>query len=372
MFPTFKKLFGLFLLTTALTSAVLAQTGVTGKVVDVLDARTLVLETSVGRVAVQLQYLEVPEDGQPLYAITKDHLSKLALGKSVEYKVLRIDRSKSIARTTTFDGIDLSLQMIRDGAAWHEPRSTSGQADYEAADYEANQALARNEKRGVWSVPNLKTPWEVRADNERTARATEVARRLSRPTPVGVGQFQSDTRRPSGNHTVTAAAPRVQMDAWVNVFAGAEKEPRGLLTHSDPKGRFTGVYTSAALIDFVSPAGKERLECRALMIAPTANGGRDRIYLIGFRAISSDYRFSKGRTRLTVVVDNQRMALGAPFGLRGSSLIGAEEIMYYRLSWAQLKKIGNAKKITFQIDRLTGPLSDDSRELFKQLAEATG
>jgi hypothetical protein len=282
-------------------------------------------------------------------------------------------RGKSIARTMTFDGVDLSLQMIRDGAAWHEPRNTSGQVDYEAVDYDANQTLAKNEKRGVWSVPNLKTPWEVRADNERAARAVEIARRISRPTPVGVGQFQSDIRRPSGNHGVPAAAPRLQMDAWVNVFSGAGKEGRGLIPYSDPKGRFTGVYTSALLIDFLSPAGKERLECRAMMIAPTVNGGgRSRVYLVGFRAIASEYRFSKGRTRMTVVADNQRMSLGSPFGLRGSSLIGSQEIMYFRLTWAQMKKIGAAKKVTFQIDRLSGPLSDDSRALFEELATATG
>jgi endonuclease YncB( thermonuclease family) len=372
MFPIFKRLFALFLLAAALTTATFAQTGVIGKVVEVLDARTLVLETSAGRVTVRLQYVEVLEEGQPLYAITRDHLSRLALGKSVEYKTLRIIRGDSIARITTFEGIDLSLQMIRDGAAWHEPRSTSGQPESESADYEANQALAKNEKRGVWSVPNLKTPWEVRTENDRTARVLEVARRLARPTRVGVGQFHSDTRRPSGNHTAGAASPRSQMDAWVNVFAGAEKEPHGLLTYSDPKGSFTGVYTSAALLDFVSPAGKERLECRALMIAPTVNGrGRNRFYLLAFRAISSDYRFSKGRTRLTVVADTQRIALGAPFGFRGNSLIGAEELMYFQLTWAQLKKIGNAKKVTLQIDRLSAPLSEDSRSLFKELASAT-
>jgi endonuclease YncB( thermonuclease family) len=366
-----KKLPGIFLVVLALVSATVAQGTVAGKVVDVLDGRTLVMETSAGRVTIQLQYVEVSEDGQPFSAIAKGHLSKLSLGRSVEHKARRIVEGKSIGRTITFEGVDLSLQMIRDGAAWHEPKQTSDQHANEAADYSANQELAKNEKRGVWSMPNLKTPWEVRADNERTARAQEVARRITRPTPVGLGEFHHDTRRPSGQYTSTSAgAPRVQMDAWVNAFSGAAHEPRGLQTHSDPKRAFTSVYTSAVLMDFASTSGKERLECRAIFTEFTA--ARAKFFHIGFRAIGSAYRFSKGKTRLTIVADGQRISLGAPFGRRRDTMVGAEEIMYYRLSWAQLKKIGSAKKVEFQIDRLVSPLSDEGRDLFKQLATATG
>jgi endonuclease YncB( thermonuclease family) len=367
-----KKLTTVFLFVLAFVSATCAQ-AVTGKVVEVLDARTLVIETSAGRVKIQLQYIEVPAEGQPLYAIAKDHLSKLTLGKSVEHKTRRLLGEKSIGPTITFDGVDLSLQMMRDGAAWHEPSATSDQSANEAADYSAIQELAKNEKRGIWSVPGLKPPWEVRAENERLARAEETATRLAHPTPVGLGTFHSDTRRPSGRFTPASTSDaRVKMDAWVNVFAGADKEPFGLLTYSDPQKRFTAVYTSALLTDFVSAAGKERLECRVIMIAPTLNvGGSEKLFLLGFRAISDDYKFSKGKTRMTVNADNQRMYLGAPHGIRADTVIGVEEIMYYRLTWAQLKKIGIAKKVDFRIDGMTATLTENAQALFKELATAT-
>lgn len=361
----------LLTITFLIASAAVAQNGVTGKVVDVLDGKTLVMQTSAGRVTIELQYLEVPEQGQPFYSIAKDHLSKLAVGKFVEHKTHRLIRGISIGRTVSFDGVDLSLQMIRDGAAWHQPRNTSEQSAAEGSEYSAIQDLARNEKRGIWSMPGLKTPWEVRAENEKIARAHEAARRLAHPTPVGVGEFHSDTRRPSGRFTPTSTgSTRFRMDNWVNVFAGAGREPRGLLTYSDPNGKYANVYTSAVLMDFASPGGKERLECRAIMSQSTAS--RARAFLIGFRAIASDYRFSKGRTRLAIVVDGVRMNLGAPFGWRSNSLVGAEEVMYFRLSWSQLKKIGSAKKVEFYIDRLVAPLSEDGRSLFKDLATATG
>ena len=365
-----KKLLVTVLFILASISATLAQGGVTGKVVDVLDGRTLVMETSAGRVTIQLQYLEVPESSQPRYAIVREHLSKLTLGKSVEHKTHRLTRGVSVGRVTTFQGVDLSLQMIRDGAAWHEPRETSEQPADEAAIYASNQELAKGEKRGVWSVAGLKTPWEVRADNERLARAQEAARRLAHPTPVGLGTFHSDTRRPSGQYTPTSSGgSRAQMDAWVNAFSGAAREPHGLQTYADPKRAYTSVYTSALLMEFASSEGKERLECRAIMTQFTAT--RMRVFLIGFRAIGTDFRFSKVKTRMTVVADGQRIILGMLFGRKADSMIGAEEIMYFRLTWAQLKKISSAKKVEFLINQLKAPLSDDGHDLFQQLAEAT-
>ncbi|MEP6703872.1 MAG: hypothetical protein ABJB34_03620 [Acidobacteriota bacterium] len=43
--------------------------------------------------------------------------------------------------------------------------------------------------------------------------------------------------------------------------------------------------------------------------------------------------------------------------------------MFYKVSWATLKKIGAGKNVEIRIDSLTAP--NESRELFKQLAAAT-
>jgi endonuclease YncB( thermonuclease family) len=366
-----RRLLPCFILIAVCSVITVGQTAITAIVTEAIDGRTLALETSAGRIVAQLQYIEVPADGQPLFDVTRAHLSKLTFGKSVELKPQRMVTGRTIGRVT-LEGVDLSLQMIRDGAAWHEPKDSSGQHPDEAADYDAQQLLAKNEKRGVWSIPTLKTPWEVRAQKEKEQQALETARRIARPTAVGVGEFHSDTRRPSGNFTPSNIGQRTQMNAWVNVFAGANKEGYGLLTHSDPKSGVTVVYTSGALIDVASPAGTERLEFRALYVAPTyAAAGREKMFLLGFRAISTDYRFSKGKSRVTIVADGQRLALGTPFGLRRDGMIGAEEIVLYRISWATLRKIGKATNVEVQLDKGKALLPTDARELMKQLAEAT-
>src|SRR5829696_889699 len=112
-----KKLFWLLLLTHVCTFAALSQTTLAGRVAEVTDGRTLVVETNTGRIVAQLQYIEVPEAEQPLHKVVTDHLSKIALGKNVEFKLLRLVGGKTIG-LLTMDGVDLSAQMIRDGGAW--------------------------------------------------------------------------------------------------------------------------------------------------------------------------------------------------------------------------------------------------------------
>lgn len=351
-----------------------AQASLAGKVVEVIDGRTLVVETSAGKITAQLQFIEVPEPEQSLRNEVKEHLSKLAAGKSVEFKPVRIVGGKTIGRMT-MDGVDLSIQMIRDGAAWHEPVSISGQAGAEASDYEENQRQAKAEKRGVWSVAGLKSPWQVRAEKQQQLRQVDAARRIARPTLVGVSEFQSDIRNPTARRAGSIGiTSRTEMNTWVSVFANAKKESYGIQTFADPQQRFSAVYTSAILIDFSSSTSpsKERLECRPMLISVRRyNGSQEKVYLIGFGAISEDYRFSKARSRLTLLVDGRVLSLGAPRGYRGKGSIGAQEIMFYRVGWATLKKIGAANKVEVRIDKLSASLRDESRDLFKQLATAT-
>ena len=76
-----------------------------GEVVEVLDGKTVVVVVPTGRVKVELQYIDVPEDGQALHAAMKAHLRTLVAGVK---------------------GVDVSQQMLRDGAAWHLQFEKSG------------------------------------------------------------------------------------------------------------------------------------------------------------------------------------------------------------------------------------------------------
>lgn len=102
----------LFVAVYVLSSHAIGQARFAGKVVDVLDGRTLIVETSAGRITTQLQYIETPEPEQPLHKTVRDHLANLALGKVVEFRPLRLQNKITVGRVE-IGGIDLGLQLIR-------------------------------------------------------------------------------------------------------------------------------------------------------------------------------------------------------------------------------------------------------------------
>jgi endonuclease YncB( thermonuclease family) len=360
----------LFLALVALSSLTSGQARFAGKVVEVIDGRTLVIETNAGRITAQLQYIETPEPEQALHKVVRDHLASLAVGKVVEFRPLRLEGKVTVGRVE-IGGVDLGLQLVRNGAAWHEPADTSGQPTNEATDYSGNQLSAKVEGRGVWSVPGLKTPWQIRAERQAELDRIDKEKRGSKATSFAVNQFQTVNRGAAAVDTGNWDGSRKsELNAWGDVFAQVGKETRGLQTHTDPKGQFDAIYTSAVFVDMNGGKVDRRLECRlifAYMNLP--DGRRQTLYAIGFRTIADDFHFSKKKSSLTFTADKRNVPVGAPwYGRRGEGAIGTEELFLYQLTKAQLRSIGNAKNLEVRIDGMLGTLSEDGRDLFKQLA----
>lgn len=165
------SIFTVFAVFTFAASAA-AQFAIPGEVVDVIDGKTVLVAIPGGKVKVELQFIDVPEPGQQLHDTVKEHLRTLLLGKSVEYRPRTITKDRAIGRLIV-KKVDVSQQMLRDGAAWHLPLEGSGQDKSEFDVYASNEAVAKNEKIGVWSIPGLKPAWEVRANNLDIARQKE-------------------------------------------------------------------------------------------------------------------------------------------------------------------------------------------------------
>lgn len=144
-----------------------AQMTVSGEVIEVVDGKTAIIAISTGKVKAELQYIEVPENGQQLHDTVTQHLRSKILGKIVEYRAQTILLDRTIGRML-LNGVDVSQQMLRDGAAWHISAATSGQESTERSNYASTEADARNEKLGVWSIPELRPAWEFRAAKAET------------------------------------------------------------------------------------------------------------------------------------------------------------------------------------------------------------
>lgn len=359
----------LFLVLVVLSSLAFSQARFAGKVVEVIDGRTLVIETSAGKVTAQLQYIETPELEQPLHTVVRDHLASLAIGKVVEFRALRLEGKITVGRVE-IGGVDLGLQLVRNGAAWHEPVEISGQSANEARDYSENQLSAKVEKRGVWSVPDLKTPWQVRAEKQAELDRIERERRDSRPASFAVNEFQTINRTGSADTGSWDVSRRSSADTWGDVFAGVGKETHGLQTYSDPQGRFDTIYTSATFVKMDGGKIDRRLECRLLLVyLKYPDGTRETVYALGFQSVANDYHFSKQKSSLTISADKRNISVGPPFrGLRGDSSIGTREIFYYRLTKPQLRSIAGAKHLELRIDGMLGSVSNDALPLFKELS----
>ncbi|MBV9215527.1 MAG: thermonuclease family protein [Acidobacteria bacterium] len=154
-----------------------AQASLRGTVTDVIDGRTVVVELSNAPVQVTLQYIETPVAGTPMGETVKLHLKNLLLGKTVDYRPGTLQFGQSTGRLMIGD-VDVSEQMLRDGAAWHLPAHLSGQSADQWAEYSSFEAAAKGEKRGIWAQAALKPSWQSPA----SANSNSVQVASTRPT----------------------------------------------------------------------------------------------------------------------------------------------------------------------------------------------
>ena len=127
-----------------------AQLIVPGKVVNVVDGKTVIIALSTGEIKVELEYIDVPVSGEPMYDIVVNHLKNLVLNKTVGYRTRQLQPDRMVGKLI-LNNVDISQQMLRDGAAWHMPARLSGQDPAESDLYSSLETSARNEKLGLWA-----------------------------------------------------------------------------------------------------------------------------------------------------------------------------------------------------------------------------
>ena len=162
----FKKTLSLLFVIVFFSVNLFAQRAITGSVTQIIDGRTVTVEAPPNqKYTVQLQYIEIPESEQPLFATVKEHLEKLLLNKSINLKLIQMTQGKWIGKIFIGD-VDISQQMLRDGAAWYDLPISNLHNQTERENYQAMESAAKSEKRGVWGVEGLKPSWEFRAEQE--------------------------------------------------------------------------------------------------------------------------------------------------------------------------------------------------------------
>jgi len=301
------------LMVLTLSASARAQRIFTGEVVDIIDGRTVVLSISTGKINAELQFIDVPVEGQVMSGIVRDHLRSLVMGKTVEYRPRNILRDRTIGKMT-MNNVDVSQQMLRDGAAWHMPVRLSGQDEADFQVYASTEAVAKNEKRGVWGVPELKPSWEQLKT--------------------------SSDGSPTQSRQVATSAPK-KRDGW------GDKNPR--LSNIGPlmngyNARTRSGYLSTSLLgvdmrDAPQFDGKLALEVTYYY---RENDGKARsgVYFLTIACVSQKLHFAKDN-ELWLYMGEKKLGLGRPVRQVDNDGVNNTELMKYKVSRETLDKLVN-------------------------------
>lgn len=136
---------------------------IAGKVVGVADGDTItVLDDENTQHKIRLQGIDAPEKGQPFGNVSKQNLSSLVFGKIVDVECDKLDRYGRLVAKVSIDGVDVGLEQIRAGLAWHYKQYQNEQSKPDQKLYAEAEISAKNAKAGLWKDAQPVAPWNFR------------------------------------------------------------------------------------------------------------------------------------------------------------------------------------------------------------------
>lgn len=324
-----KPILLIFAMVLALASGAVAQMNVTGEVVDVIDGKTVVILLPSGKVRAELQYIDVPETGQQLNETVREHLRGMLVGKIVEYRARTIYNDRTVGRILV-NGIDVSQQMLRDGAAWHIPAKVSAQESAEAAVYSANESNAKDEKRGVWSVAGLRPGWEVRAEKAAAPSPPQKAivsePRVSKPVVMAKASYWGDKNPQLGN---VGALANGYNEATKSGYIGTSFLPLDL-TEAE---RASGIAASVDITYFYK--------------VETGNKKKG-FFVITFASVSPTWRFL-AKNDLVVTSDGKSTTIGKAKRTTMTNGNSVQENLTYTVPRSAIAAIANGNEVVLKV-----------------------
>ncbi|PJO78129.1 thermonuclease family protein [Neisseria brasiliensis] len=140
------------------------QKNYTGRITRISDGDTIHVTDANGRKhKIRMAHIDAPEMNQAYGTRSRDQLKAVADNAKVKVKVFELDRyGREVAQV--FKGnTDLSLMMVREGAAWHyEYYAKKQQNKLAFAEYAAAQKQAKRDRKGLWRAKNPQAPWDFR------------------------------------------------------------------------------------------------------------------------------------------------------------------------------------------------------------------
>ena len=131
-----------------------------GVVINVVDGDTVhLLNDNQEKLKVRLHHIDAPELDQSYGKESKFALEQLILNKKVTVISDKKDKYKRLLGVISLDEVDVNLEMIKAGAAWHFKKYAKfDQAQEQYQIYDENEHQAKLKKIGLWKEKAI-SPW---------------------------------------------------------------------------------------------------------------------------------------------------------------------------------------------------------------------
>ena len=167
---------------------------------QVLDGQTIIVNVGPNRsLTVVMVGVDAPELKQEFGDVAQKHLESLILNKGVEVEFTQL-RTSSVAGKLYCNGVDMGLQIVRDGVAWYDESTIQYLTDVERRLYVEAEQLARSERRGLWRDGTPMPPWEWR--RSKTGNVNTPAVTAANTTAANTRRLSSEDlvlARPAGS-----------------------------------------------------------------------------------------------------------------------------------------------------------------------------
>lgn len=363
-----------------------SQSRLSGKVLEVLDGKTAVVQIgTTGSLTVVLQYVEIPEAEQPLNSVVKQHLTNLLLGKTVQLIPRGVVNSKTVAQVFV-GGVDVSQQMIRDGAAWFAMPEKTEKSRAEVEVYISNEAQAKAEKRGVWSIEGMKPAWEFRAEKIIREKAEEYAR-IEAITKQNREKYQ----KTGGKKLPPPPAVFSNYEMWKDGRTGGMWDEMQFYMVDQPynenglmifRGNSAGgksgkviaanisfVLTKDTVVGLTNGKSTPKMTCAIAYVTgkPTKETTEEKeVFVMGCKSQSEKQNF-KPTSQLTFTTDGKKINFGKVIHLGRQSEERFDEMMVYFLDRNAITKIAASEKVQIKMGDFSGAMPSDFHSMVKHL-----
>lgn len=134
-----------------------------GRVVGISDGDTVtVLDQSNAQWKIRLMGIDAPEKNQAYGQRSKENLSHLIFDKHVVVEYSKMDKYGRTVGKIIVDGIDVNLEQVKSGMAWHYKKYQSEQSPADRVSYAEAEEKARTAQIGLWIDSELTAPWDWR------------------------------------------------------------------------------------------------------------------------------------------------------------------------------------------------------------------